>query len=185
MKYTWCCNLSEFYISVFTLVQLGNGNIVDRTAVLIDRDAACPIFYPQILTCSLNIKQNRTQRKKRRAIFLHKLILYFGNKRENSKFHFYSMHIFWSWPVSSVPCLSLSLSVWSSRHSHSLLLLLLLLLLLHLLLLLKVAASPTNRPNIVWASKSRQSIGIQTILSALKTRPLDLTRIEYCGKSCL
>ena len=51
------------------------------------------------------------------------------------------------------PCLSLSLSVSGSRHKQNLLLLF-----LHLLLLLKVAASPSDRPNIVWASKSRQSI---------------------------
>ena len=86
-------------------------------------------------------------------------------------------------PLSTTgPCLSLSLSVSGSRHKQNLLLLLLRL--LHLLLL-KVAASPSDRPNIVWASKSRQSSGIQTILSALKTRPPDLTRIEFCGKSCL
>ena len=87
-------------------------------------------------------------------------------------------------PLSTTgPCLSLSLSVSGSRHKQNLLPLLLLF--LHLLLLLKVAASPSDRPNIVWASKSRQSIGIQTTLSALKTRPRDLTRREYCGKSCL
>ena len=102
-------------------------------------------------------------------------------------------------PLSTTgPCLSLSLSVSGSRHKQNLFLLLfhlhlllllfhllLLLLFLHLLLLLKVAASPSDRPNIVWASKSRQSSGTQNILSALKTRPRDLTRREYCGKSCL
>ena len=75
---------------------------------------------------------------------------------------------------TSGPCLSLSLSVSGSRHKQNL-----------LLLLLKVAASPSDRPNIVWASKSRQSSGIQTTLSALKTRPADLTSIEYNRDSCL
>ena len=69
MKYTWCCNLSEFYISVFTLVQLGNGNIVDRTAVLIDRDAACPIFYPQILLFKHKTKLEHRERKKEQHFF--------------------------------------------------------------------------------------------------------------------